>query len=92
MLPVVASSRRVNTEILLFTWLTVAASLAAWPLGLSAVYGFPALVVGALFLVEAHRLVGRSRRGEPLRPMRLFHWSITYLTVLFVAVAVDALL
>jgi protoheme IX farnesyltransferase len=41
--------------------------------------------------VESHRLVGRARRGEPLRPMRLFHWSTTYLTILFVAVAVDAL-
>ena len=35
---------------------------------------------------------GRSRRGEPLKPMRLFHWSTTYLTILFVAVAVDALI
>jgi heme o synthase len=42
-----------------------------------------------LFLVEAHRLVGRYRRGESARPMRLFHWSVTYLTVVFVAVAVD---
>jgi protoheme IX farnesyltransferase len=37
-------------------------------------------------------MAGRSRRGEPLKPMRLFHWSITYLTVVFIAVAVDALL
>jgi protoheme IX farnesyltransferase len=91
MLPVVASSRRVNVEILLFTWLTVAASVAAWPLGLSSIYGAVAVATGALFLLEAHRLVGRSRRGEPLKPMRLFHWSTTYLTILFVAVAVDAL-
>ena len=44
-----------------------------------------------MFLLEAVRLVGRSRRGEPLKPMRLFHWSITYLTILFIAVAIDAL-
>jgi len=50
-----------------------------------------ALVVGALLLVEAHRLHGRARRAEPLKPMRLFHWSTTYLTILFVAVAIDAL-
>ncbi|MDG4765535.1 heme o synthase [Solwaraspora sp. WMMD406] len=92
MLPVVASVRRVNLEIVGFTWLTVASSLAVWPLGMSAVYGVPAVVVGAVFLVEAHRLHSRSRRGQPVRPMRLFHWSTTYLTVLFVAVAVDALL
>jgi protoheme IX farnesyltransferase len=92
MLPVVASAGRVNAEILIFTWLTVGASLAAWPFGLSPIYGVVAVVFGALFLVEAHRLVGRSRRGEPLKPMRLFHWSITYLTILFLAVAVDALI
>ncbi|MEV0397051.1 heme o synthase [Polymorphospora rubra] len=92
MLPVVASARRVNTEILLFSWLTVAASVAVWPLGMSPIYGATALVLGGVFLLEAHRLVNRSRRGEPLRPMRLFHWSTTYLTVLFIAVALDALL
>ncbi|GAA4684036.1 protoheme IX farnesyltransferase [Phytohabitans rumicis] len=92
MLPVVASQRRVNLEIILFAWLTVAASVAVWPLGMTPLYGVTALVVGALLLLEAHRLVRRSRRGEPLRPMRLFHWSTTYLTILFVAVAADALL
>jgi protoheme IX farnesyltransferase len=92
MLPVVATAARVNGEILIFSWLTVVASVAAWPFGLSAVYGVVALVAGAFFLLEAHRLVGRSRRGEPLRPMRLFHWSISYLTVVFLAVAVDALI
>ncbi|WP_442935272.1 heme o synthase [Micromonospora sp. CPCC 206061] len=92
MLPVVASARRVNAEILLFAWLTLVTSLAVWPLGMSPVYGVTALVVGALFVLEAHRLVGRSRRGEPLKPMRLFHWSTTYLTILFVAVAADALI
>ena len=92
MLPVVRSARRVNTEILIFTVLTVAVSLAAWPLGLGWIYGVAASVTGALFLLEAVRLVGRSRRGEPLKPMRLFHWSTTYLTILFLAVAVDALI
>ncbi len=92
MLPVVRSAARVNTEILLFTVLTVVSSLAAWPLGLGWIYGVTAVVAGVLFSAEALRLVGRSRRGEPLKAMRLFHWSITYLTVLFIAVAVDALI
>jgi protoheme IX farnesyltransferase len=91
MLPVVRSATRVNAEILLFTVLTVAASLAAWPLGLGPIYGGTAIVTGALFLSEAFLLVRRSRLGQPLKPMRLFHWSITYLTILFIAVAVDAL-
>jgi protoheme IX farnesyltransferase len=92
MLPVVASVRRVNLEILTFSWLAVAASLAVWPLGMSPIYGVTAVVVGSVFLLEAHRLCGRARRGEAVQPMRLFHWSTTYLTILFAAVALDALL
>ncbi|MGN9775777.1 heme o synthase [Micromonospora sp. H33] len=92
MLPVVASTRRVNAEILVFAWLTVLTSLAVWPLGMSAVYGVPTLVVGAIFLVEAHKLCRRAIRGEAVKPMRLFHWSTTYLTIVFAAVALDALI
>ena len=91
MLPVVRSASRVNGEILLFTVLTVVTSLVAWPLGLGPIYGITAVITGAVFVLEAVRLVGRSRRGGPLKPMRLFHWSITYLTILFIAVAIDAL-
>ena len=51
----------------------------------------------AMFLLEAHRLLSRAKRsaaGESvvLAPMRLFHLSITYLTLLFTAVAVDPFL
>jgi protoheme IX farnesyltransferase len=91
MLPVVASLNRVGVETVIYSWLTVAASLALWALGMTPVYGVTAAILGALLLVEAHRLAGRIRRGEPVRPMRLFHWSVTYLTLLFVAIAVDAL-
>ena len=92
MLPVVRSARRVNAEIALYSVLTVVASLVAWPLGLGLIYGGTAVITGALFLTEAALLVRRTRRGEPAKPMRLFHWSITYLTILFIAVAVDALI
>ncbi|MER7331568.1 MULTISPECIES: heme o synthase [unclassified Micromonospora] len=92
MLPVVASARRVNAEIIIFAWLTVASSLAVWPLGMSAIYGVPTLVVGGIFLVEAHKLARRVSRGQAVKPMRLFHWSTTYLTILFAAVALDALI
>lgn len=91
MLPVVASPNRVGIEIVVYAWLTVAASLALWAVGMTPVYGLTAAILGALLLIEAHRLAGRVRRGGPVRPMRLFHWSVTYLTLLFVAVAVDAL-
>jgi heme o synthase len=92
MLPVVASLRRVAAETVAYTWLTVLASLVLVPLGATVGYAVTAMALGALFIVEAHRLARRAWRGEPLKPMRLFHWSTTYLTLLFVAVAVDALI
>jgi protoheme IX farnesyltransferase len=92
MLPVVASLRRVTAESVVYSWLTVGASVALWPLGMTPLYPVVALAVGGLLILEAHRLDGRVRRGGPVLPMRLFHWSTTYLTILFVAVAVDALI
>jgi len=91
MLPVVASLRRVGVESVLFAWLTAITSLALWPVGMSWLYGVPAGLAGAFFVLEAHRMDGRIRRGEPVKPMRLFHWSTTYLTIVFVVIAVDAL-
>ncbi|HEY7226439.1 MAG TPA: heme o synthase [Micromonosporaceae bacterium] len=102
MLPVVASPRRVGVETTAFAWLTLATSLVAVPLGLGQpgahhghpawTYGLVALVAGTAFVAEAHRMYGRIRRGEPARPMRLFHWSTSYLTIVFVAVAASTLL
>jgi protoheme IX farnesyltransferase len=91
MLPVVRSLRRVGVETIIYCWLTVAATVALYPLGLGLIYLVPSLIVGGLFSLEAHRMYGRIRRGEAPRPMRLFHWSTTYLTIVFVAIAVDAL-
>jgi heme o synthase len=91
MLPVVASTRRVTAETVVYTWLTVVASLVLWAQAMSWWYGLPAVVLGALFVSEAHRLHAQAGRGEATRPMRLFHWSTTYLTLLSVAVAVDAM-
>jgi protoheme IX farnesyltransferase len=56
------------------------------------VYGACALGLGVWFLVEAHRLLGRVTGGSAAAPMRLFHLSIAYLTLLFAAVAVTAIL
>nr|WP_018350743.1 heme o synthase [Longispora albida] len=93
MLPVVASEKRVAVESLVYTGLMVAASLALWPVAsLSWVYLGAAILAGILMGREAILLYLAARRGSDLKPMRLFHWSITYVTVLFVAVAVDALL
>jgi protoheme IX farnesyltransferase len=92
MLPVVASLRRVMAESVVYTWLMVLCSVALWPLATTPIYGVTAVALGALFLVEVHRLYARTRRGQPVKTMYLFHWSITYLTLLFVAVGVDAFL
>jgi protoheme IX farnesyltransferase len=89
MLPVVAPVRRVLAESIVYSWLMVATSLAVWPAA-GPVYGGAAIALGGWFLYEVHRLHIKSRSddGERLVTMRLFHVSVTYLTLLFVAVAV----
>jgi len=92
MLPVVASVRRVLAESVVDSWLMVAASLALWHWA-GPVYGAAAAVLGAGFLYEVHRLYRASRGASEgrLATMRLFHLSLIYLTLLFTAVAVGAL-
>jgi protoheme IX farnesyltransferase len=92
MLPVVATPSEVARQIVLYTWLTVGASIALWPLATSWVYGALACVAGVAFVVEAHRLFSATRKGLTGNPMRLFHLSNSYLAFVFVAVAVDAFL
>lgn len=93
MLPVVASAETVARRIVAYSWLMVAVSLLLIPVGHAGLlYAVAAAVLGAVFLVEAHRLLARVRRGAEPSPMRLFHASISYLTLLFVALAVSVLL
>jgi protoheme IX farnesyltransferase len=92
MLPVVADVSSVTRSIVVYSWIMVAFSLLLVPVaGMGLVYTVAAAVLGAVFLVEAHLLRRRALRGpeDSVRPMRLFHWSITYLALLFLAVAVD---
>ncbi|HEV7208156.1 MAG TPA: heme o synthase [Mycobacteriales bacterium] len=91
MLPVVASPRTVVHRIAVYSWAMVAVSLLLIP-SAGWVYGGVALLSGAAFLIEAHLLVRRVRAGKDPQPMRLFHLSISYLTVLFAAVAIAPLL
>jgi protoheme IX farnesyltransferase len=92
MLPVVASPLRVAREIVAYTWLTVAASLALWPLATTWVYGALAAGAGALLLLSAHRLLHQTAAGLTAKPMQFFHLSNSYLAFVFVAVAVDTFL
>jgi protoheme IX farnesyltransferase len=92
MLPVVAPLRRVLSESLVDSWLMVAASVAVWPLATGPLYGVSAVVLGAAFLAEVHRLHLRAVRGGQVQTMRLFHESNIYLTLLFLALAADSLI
>ena len=96
MLPVVERFVVVARQVVAYSWAMVGASLVLVPVAsMGWVYLVGAVVSGALFVAEAHRLLGAARGGSGsavLRPMRLFHFSITYLTILFVAVALDPLL
>ena len=90
MLPVVASPLRVTRDIVIYSWLTVAASLALWPLATGWVYGALAAAAGAVLLAGAHRLYSRTRRDDgTAKPMMFFHLSNSYLAFVFVAVAID---
>jgi len=98
MLPVVAKDVAVARQIVLYAWATVLTSLVLVPVaGMGWLYLVGAVASGALFVLESHRLLRRAQSPEnvtaaSLRPMRLFHFSISYLTILFLAVAVDPLL
>lgn len=91
MLGVVASPVQVARQCIAYTWAMVACSLLLVPVAPTGpVYAVGAVLLGAVFLVEVYRLLGRAGAGvAQLQPMRVFHWSITYLTLLFVLVAVD---
>ena len=93
MLAVVREAPAVGLQVILYAWATVAASLLLVPVApMGVLYTVVALGAGGWFLYEAHRLYQRSLRGDELSPMRVFNSSISYLTLLFVAVGIDPLL
>jgi len=91
MLPVVAAPQVVARKILIYSWAMVATTLALVPYA-GWIYGVFAGGLGVWFLVEAYRMRGRVAAGASAAPMKLFHLSIGYLTLLFVAIAVCAVL
>ncbi len=92
MLPAVAPAKRVAVESVIYAWLTLAVSVVPFWLGMTWLYLVVAVVTGGLFVLESHKLLGRVNRGEDPKPMRLFHWSTSYLTLLFLALAIDSFL
>ncbi|HEX2023485.1 MAG TPA: heme o synthase [Acidimicrobiales bacterium] len=90
MLPVVTSFATTARRIVLYTLVLWGVSILFWPVGdMGDVYLAAAIVLGGIFTWHATQL---ARQGTPERAMRLFGWSITYVTLLFGAMAVDQLL
>ena len=96
MLPVVMAAPDVAKRILGYSVLTVLTSLALWPIADTGwLYPLVTAVAGAALLRESGQLLRRTRQGlsdAAAQPMRLFHWSNSYLALIFVAAAVDPLL
>ncbi len=95
MLPVVREAPAVARQILAYCVATEATALALWPVAsMGWIYGVVAVVSGAVLLWEAVALLRRADAGlrdALLKPMRLFHWTNTYLSLLFLAIAIDPL-
>ncbi len=106
MLPSVVSLRRTSERILIYTLLLWALTVAFSPVaGMGDLYLGSAIVLGAVFTGFAVRLLrmpdpgvglavsgGAAELAVRTTAMRLFAWSITYITLLFGAMAVDQLL
>ena len=93
MLPVVAKNEVVGRQIILYAWAYFASTLLLIPVApMGWIYTVVAVVTGLWFSFESHRLYNEAKRGIPKNPMKLFHLSITHLTLLFLVVAIDPLL
>ena len=93
MLPVVKPVTTVTTNIVAYGVIMVLFSLALIPVApMGWVYSIAAVVLGLLFMGQTVLLyrAARSQTGDVLPiAMRLFHGSITYLALLFLAIAID---
>lgn len=92
MLGAIATARKVSSQVVLYAWATVVMSLLIVPMGWAGiVYTASAAVVGGWFIWESHVLYRESQRPgfTDKKAMKVFHLSITYLTLLFIALAVD---
>lgn len=92
MLGAVAGSRTVAIQVVLYSWAMVVCSLLLIPLGHAGiVYTVAAVGAGAWFLAQAHKLYSMSTQDLVTKKsaMKVFHGSISYLTLVFLALAVD---
>ncbi|MFM9918061.1 heme o synthase [Lacisediminihabitans sp. H27-G8] len=93
MLAVVRGRTVVGLQVVLYAWATVACSLLLIPVAhMGILYSVVAVLAGGWFVFESHRLYAMAIRHDTVKPMRVFHSSISYLTLLFLAVGIDPLL
>lgn len=95
MLGAIANARRVSVQVVLYAWATVVCSLLLVPLGHAGiVYTAIAGGAGIWFIYESHVLY-REAQGDHKpavvnrKAMKVFHISITYLSIVFLALAID---
>ena len=94
MLPVVADRKKVASQIAIYSWIMVATTFVL-PLvsDLSIVYLVGAVVLNVVFMREVYALKNRAQSDDlEINPMKLFHWSITWLALLFFLIGLDPLL
>ena len=94
MLPVTAGPAETARQIWLYTILLVVMSLMLWAVaGMGLVYLGAAIVGGGIFLLRAWRLRSDVLGDGLLRgATRLYRYSISYLTLIFAAIAIDSIL
>ena len=96
MLPVVKEAPYVARHIVAYSVATVITSLALWPVaGTGWLYPLVAGIAGGWLVWESVALLRRANAGlrdAALAPMRLFHWSNSYLSLVFIAAAIDPLI
>ena len=95
MLPVVASLERTTLEMLVYSLVLAATAMLLGPVAhLGLIYAVLAILLNVGFVLMSVRLYQKARRGEAdvAAAMKLFHFSITYLTLLFVGMAADVLI
>ncbi|HEU5003695.1 MAG TPA: heme o synthase [Actinomycetota bacterium] len=91
MLPVVRGPEATARHIVLYTLSLAGISLVLYPVTpMGPIYLVSALVLGGLFVRRALAL--QRRPSDPREAMRLFHFSIAHLSLLFVAMAADRLI
>lgn len=92
MLSVTHDNASVGFQSIIYVWATIICSFLLVPLGnMGMIYTLTSIVAAVIFILEAHFLYAKTiTKPHKAKPMRVFHVSITYLTLLFVAIAVDS--